>query len=71
MAVCPNISSPAWRYLVEKLGNENDAWKYFIANGDIVPSIKEIDELFKEKLFLLPKTVSRPAELNRNPDPVL
>lgn len=51
MSSCPNINSPEWKSLVNKIG-ENNAWREFLANNeipsadnyDIIESASEIKE---------------------------
>lgn len=38
---CPNINSPEWKALVDKIG-ENNAWREFLANG-YIPSADNYD----------------------------
>jgi len=41
MSSCPNISSPEWKELVNKIG-ENNSWREFLANG-YIPSADNYD----------------------------
>ena len=41
MSSCPNINSPEWEALVNKIGNDN-AWREFLANG-YIPSADNYD----------------------------
>ena len=41
MSSCPNISSPEWKALVNKIG-ENNSWREFLANG-YIPSADNYD----------------------------
>lgn len=41
MSSCPNINSPEWKALVNKIGNDN-AWREFLANG-YIPSADNYD----------------------------
>ncbi len=45
---CPNKASASWKYLVSKVG-EPQAMKVWMANGEEIPSIEQIDELIVKK----------------------
>jgi hypothetical protein len=46
MIACPNKNSPAWREMVDRLG-EYEAYKAFLSKGDLL-TIEEIESLFND-----------------------
>lgn len=44
-AICPNKSSAEWKYLVDRLG-EKDAYRFFIANNNVLPSMQVLAEMY-------------------------
>ena len=51
MSSCPNINSPEWKVLVNKIGNDN-AWREFLANG-YIPSADNYDVIDTSKKDVL------------------
>jgi hypothetical protein len=48
--LCPNKSLPEWKYLVEKLGGEKEATRFYLANNAVLPSMASLyDHFDKEK----------------------
>lgn len=43
---CPLVSLPEWKLLVNSIG-EDEAYRVFIANGEEVPTIEEVNELIR------------------------
>ncbi len=41
---CPNVSSKEWKLLVSKVG-ETESYKIWLANGEEIPSIEEINKI--------------------------
>jgi len=46
MVNCPNINHQDWKDIVEKYG-EDTAWASYIAWGEIIPSLQEVDNLME------------------------
>lgn len=43
---CPLVSLPEWKLLVNSIG-EDEAYRVFIANGEEIPTIEEVNELIR------------------------
>jgi hypothetical protein len=67
---CPNINSPEWKALVEKIG-ENNAWKEYLIH-DRIPdaSIYEVEESKGKKVLYSIKTKTT-TQLSKGIDPEL
>ena len=61
MSSCPNINSPEWKSLVNKIG-ENNAWREFLANNEI-PSADNYELLNDKDVLYQNQTTSTEGQI--------
>ena len=61
MSSCPNINSPEWKSLVNKIG-ENNAWREFLANNEI-PSADNYEVINDNNVLYQNQTTSNEGQI--------